>query len=506
MYYNGDDNLACEDVPTNAEWCGRSSPLMESSSPSPSSSGQGEPSSGQASTSKSKSPNQSKKICGVCGDRAKSYHFGGISCDSCKAFFRRSVQNDAHKNFQCSYDYDCEINITSRKCCQYCRFQKCLRIGMEKSWVMTEEERMQILRQRMERRASRQLERERATTAAATVPKRLASDEEAVPLTEDETETIGDIVQRYAYSFQQVPYSPELSSSNDNRSIVEIVSMISTTIRRMTHFAGHLELFAQLSQSDQASLLRGGMVELCLIRAVYAYDDVNNCWPNINIPLYRDCPILKASDLQRIVSPELHEMHTRFNDSMREMNLDENAIMLFLMVALFTPDRPGLEAEAQISAIQERYLGILKKYITWKYSPEVSSKLYPKILLKLPDLRQLNDSHTESQLRLMEEEVTEIQRHVVGEILCSEERRFGNGQQAGPSHADIPVSAKRPRLLEEAAQATVTTTKSNDEDMPSTLRQSPQQHSVVSVIRESVSRSREESQRQRSSSESSSST
>ena len=24
------------------------------------------------------------KICGVCGDRAKSYHFGGISCDSCK--------------------------------------------------------------------------------------------------------------------------------------------------------------------------------------------------------------------------------------------------------------------------------------------------------------------------------------------------------------------------------------------------------------------------------------
>lgn len=27
------------------------------------------------------------KICGVCGDRAKSYHFGGISCDSCKGKF-----------------------------------------------------------------------------------------------------------------------------------------------------------------------------------------------------------------------------------------------------------------------------------------------------------------------------------------------------------------------------------------------------------------------------------
>ncbi|RWS14809.1 Vitamin D3 receptor B-like protein [Dinothrombium tinctorium] len=61
------------------------------------------------------------KICGVCGDRAKSYHFGGISCDSCKAFFRRSVQNDAYKNFHCPYEGQCDITIMSRKCCQHCR-------------------------------------------------------------------------------------------------------------------------------------------------------------------------------------------------------------------------------------------------------------------------------------------------------------------------------------------------------------------------------------------------
>lgn len=69
------------------------------------------------------------KVCGACGDRAKSFHFGGISCDSCKAFFRRSVQNEAYKNFHCPYEGKCEITITSRKCCQYCRFQKCLSIG-----------------------------------------------------------------------------------------------------------------------------------------------------------------------------------------------------------------------------------------------------------------------------------------------------------------------------------------------------------------------------------------
>jgi len=32
-----------------------------------------------------------EKVCGVCGDRALSYNFDAISCESCKAFFRRNA-------------------------------------------------------------------------------------------------------------------------------------------------------------------------------------------------------------------------------------------------------------------------------------------------------------------------------------------------------------------------------------------------------------------------------
>lgn len=74
------------------------------------------------------------------------------------AFFRRSVQNDAYKNFHCPYEGQCDINITSRKCCQFCRFKKCLSIGMEKSWVMTEEERLQMLKTRLEKRQKQESE------------------------------------------------------------------------------------------------------------------------------------------------------------------------------------------------------------------------------------------------------------------------------------------------------------------------------------------------------------
>ena len=35
---------------------------------------------------------QSSKLCGVCGDKASKFiHYGGRSCQSCRAFFRRTV-------------------------------------------------------------------------------------------------------------------------------------------------------------------------------------------------------------------------------------------------------------------------------------------------------------------------------------------------------------------------------------------------------------------------------
>ncbi len=45
---------------------------------------------------------KTSKICGVCGDVARCYHFGGLCCASCKAFFRRAVVNDRYKQVHCT--------------------------------------------------------------------------------------------------------------------------------------------------------------------------------------------------------------------------------------------------------------------------------------------------------------------------------------------------------------------------------------------------------------------
>ncbi|PSN57642.1 hypothetical protein C0J52_05416 [Blattella germanica] len=79
--------------------------------------------------------------CAICGDKAHSLHFGGLSCDSCKAFFRRSVQSGAFRGFSCSRLGGCILTITTRRSCQKCRFMKCVSVGMEPDWVLSEQKR-----------------------------------------------------------------------------------------------------------------------------------------------------------------------------------------------------------------------------------------------------------------------------------------------------------------------------------------------------------------------------
>ena len=43
--------------------------------------------------------------------------------------------------FACLKDKNCQINIRTRKSCQFCRFKKCLQAGMKPNWVLPEGQR-----------------------------------------------------------------------------------------------------------------------------------------------------------------------------------------------------------------------------------------------------------------------------------------------------------------------------------------------------------------------------
>uniref|UniRef100_A0A673CW97 Nuclear receptor subfamily 5 group A member 2-like n=1 Tax=Sphaeramia orbicularis TaxID=375764 RepID=A0A673CW97_9TELE len=69
-----------------------------------------------------------EELCPVCGDKVSGYHYGLLTCESCKGFFKRTVQNN--KKYVCIENQECRIDKTYRKRCPFCRFQKCLHVGM----------------------------------------------------------------------------------------------------------------------------------------------------------------------------------------------------------------------------------------------------------------------------------------------------------------------------------------------------------------------------------------
>lgn len=81
-------------------------------------------------------------ICVVCHAPAMGYNFDQITCESCKAFFRRNALNNAEK-FKCrSGSDDCLITLETRKRCKACRLKKCFDKGLRKEWIMSEEEKL----------------------------------------------------------------------------------------------------------------------------------------------------------------------------------------------------------------------------------------------------------------------------------------------------------------------------------------------------------------------------
>ena len=73
-------------------------------------------------------------LCQVCGDKASGFHYGVHSCEGCKGFFRRSIQQKIQYR-PCSKDQQCPIMRINRNRCQYCRLKKCVAVGMSRDAI-----------------------------------------------------------------------------------------------------------------------------------------------------------------------------------------------------------------------------------------------------------------------------------------------------------------------------------------------------------------------------------
>jgi len=66
--------------------------------------------------------------CRICHDTATGVHYGVVTCEGCKGFFKRSITQGVP--YRCFFGDRCVINLETRNRCKACRFKRCLQQGM----------------------------------------------------------------------------------------------------------------------------------------------------------------------------------------------------------------------------------------------------------------------------------------------------------------------------------------------------------------------------------------
>ncbi|KAH9507601.1 hypothetical protein Btru_051555 [Bulinus truncatus] len=80
-------------------------------------------------------------ICVVCGEHSDqvSLHYARPLCNGCRAFFKRSVQGKV-KFTECKSGKKCKVSYDSRKSCKSCRWDACVRAGVDITKVQPSKE------------------------------------------------------------------------------------------------------------------------------------------------------------------------------------------------------------------------------------------------------------------------------------------------------------------------------------------------------------------------------
>ncbi|KAJ8002630.1 hypothetical protein DPEC_G00160880 [Dallia pectoralis] len=190
------------------------------------------------------------EYCVVCGDKASGRHYGAVSCEGCKGFFKRSIRKNLV--YTCRGSGECVINKHHRNRCQYCRLQRCMILGMKQDSVQCERKPVEASREKSINCA--------ASTEKIYIRKNLCSPLAATPtfVTDKETARYYKETARSAsllessmlLNIQQpfpklennilIPTSPDSTSLQEEKLSPERVKLVMEHIWRMQEFCNSM--------------------------------------------------------------------------------------------------------------------------------------------------------------------------------------------------------------------------------------------------------------------------
>ncbi|XP_066569082.1 retinoic acid receptor RXR-alpha-A isoform X2 [Amia ocellicauda] len=297
-----------------------------------------------------------KHICAICGDRSSGKHYGVYSCEGCKGFFKRTVRKDL--TYTCRDNKDCLIDKRQRNRCQYCRYQKCLAMGMKREAVQEE-------RQRSKDRNENEVESTSSANEDMPVEKILEAELAVEPKTETYIET-----------------NLGMPSNSPNDPVTNICQAADKQLFTLVEWAKRIPHFSELPLDDQVILLRAGWNELLIASFSHRSIAVKD-----GILLATGLHVHRNSAHSAGVGAIFDRVLTELVSKMRDMQMDKTELGCLRAIVLFNPDSKGLSNPGEVEALREKVYASLEAYCKQKY-PEQPGR-FAKLLLRLPALRSI---------------------------------------------------------------------------------------------------------------------
>ncbi|XP_040208940.1 retinoic acid receptor beta isoform X2 [Rana temporaria] len=313
------------------------------------------------------------KPCFVCQDKSSGYHYGVSACEGCKGFFRRSIQKNMV--YTCHREKNCVINKVTRNRCQYCRLQRCFEVGMSKESVRNDRN----------KKKKEPLKQECIENYEMTAE----LDDLTEKIKKAHQETFPSLCQLGKYT---------TNSSADHRVRLDLglwdkfSELATKCIIKIVEFAKRLPGFTSLTIADQITLLKAACLDILILRICTRYT------PEQDTMTFSDGLTLNRTQMHNAGFGPLTDLVFTFANQLLPLDMDDTETGLLSAICLICEDRQDLEEPAKVDKLQEPLLEALKIYIR-KRRPN-KPHMFPKILMKITDLRSISAKGAERVITL----------------------------------------------------------------------------------------------------------
>ncbi|CAI5438946.1 unnamed protein product [Caenorhabditis angaria] len=314
-----------------------------------------------------------EELCNICNDKSTGKHYGAVSCDGCKGFFRRSIRKRYH--YVCRFEKCCDVTKNKRNACRSCRLQKCVKAGMKANAIQNERDAIGKRKKAGDQTETEKEELIDQLVAAETLCQQLRS-------------SVIKRTQQVSYDCGKVKWNYE----DDRRATLDdIGKSIHQQLVLLVEWAKSLPQFTFLAISDQASLLKGTAASIIVLgvafRSICLTVGDSICLANDTL-LQKD-HATHVGDINCVVGRIIDEVV----NPMRRLNMDLIEYVALKAILFFNPVVRELQDVANIENSRFACLRSLQKRCAEKAVLALEDDGFDcrsgKLLLLLPSLQAI---------------------------------------------------------------------------------------------------------------------